>query len=375
MQNDLSRVQLLLHEKQTIDDLLAATPADNVMARAGLEYDRRRLVQKLAELDERHIYVGFSGEPVALPNAISAAFAGQAVKHLADVVRALSAGSQPLSTPVAPMPPREELDLLITGMTTEPLGFQLLAPPGAQHAFLQVIAALQAAGDYQELTDTVSDWNEQARPLFNDLLTFVTLNNAHLVVDHQDPHREPHREEGQLSPPVDAGRRSWHWSPDHRGSRRPRSWTPGGSRPGVTVGTPLVATLALTYPRGDVILAVHRDQPEDAAPPAQSRLAESGGLVGTTRSVRGSEFNHPEADLLVAPAAFGGLRHLHRLPGTLHRTGNLGVATLGRARRAHRLPRLDHGGDRLDVPDREGPAVAADAVNFVCRPPRTGPTG
>ena len=79
--------------------------------------------------------------------------------------------------------------------------------------------------------------------------------------------------------------------------------------------------------------------------------------------------------MVVAPAAFGGLRHLHRLPGTLHRTGNLGVATLGRARRAHRLPRLNHGGDLLDVPDREGPAVAADSVSFVCRPPRTGPTG
>ena len=178
---------LLLHEKQTIDDLLGATPADNVMARGGLENDRRRLVQKLAELDERRIYVGFSGEPVALPNAISTAFAGQAVKHLADVVRALSVSSKPLSTPVAPMSPREELDLLITGMITQPLGLQLLAPPGAQHALLQVMAALQAAGDYQELTDTVSDWNEQARPLFNDLLTFVTLNNAHLVVYHQEP--------------------------------------------------------------------------------------------------------------------------------------------------------------------------------------------
>ena len=180
-------LNVLLNEKQAIDDLLADTPAENVIARAGLEYRRRRLVRRLDELDERRVCVGFSGEPVALPNAISAAFAGQAVKHLADVVRALSAGSQPLSTPVAPIPPPEEFNPLITGMTTQPLGFQLLAPPGAQHALLQVVAALQAAGDDQELTDTVSDWNEQARLLLNNLLAFVARNNAHVAMGHPAP--------------------------------------------------------------------------------------------------------------------------------------------------------------------------------------------
>lgn len=188
--------RFLLADRSALQELLDATPLENVIDRQSLK-GRLRLVEQELESykgTSHHLVnarLTFGGRPVRDHHSIKADFGLRATKAFADAIDRVGAS---LHGPVAakgPVPHRDKHALVITRMVHGSFGFELEAADPhpflitdvhpVQQAFTKIRSILEASAELEtddELTEAIIETDDRAREAVRAFLQTVADNEA-----------------------------------------------------------------------------------------------------------------------------------------------------------------------------------------------------
>lgn len=185
----------LAAEKATLEQLLAETPADDVIDRASLEariveVERRLASEPALGAEPVRARLTFRGRPVIGSHGVFATFGSEAVRAYSDCIATLAAS---LSAPLAatgPLPKKEDHQLVITGTALGSFGFVLEEPQPRPKLFSEdpsfVAQALErtqslllgSLGTDDELAESASEIAPRALDKVRNFLTVLADNEA-----------------------------------------------------------------------------------------------------------------------------------------------------------------------------------------------------
>lgn len=182
-------------ERNTLKELLANTPQENVIDRYGLENRLEEVESCLESINPYHIVkrakLTFRGNPVIGSEAISASFATKATKIFSDAISAISAGMTGEFHFKGKIPHSNLNQLMITGTAIGSFGFELELPRPNQGDLVPEISItekainnvrmlfeLAATGTDDELIDLLEEIHPRAIAKIHEFLGFLDEQDA-----------------------------------------------------------------------------------------------------------------------------------------------------------------------------------------------------
>nr|WP_314369974.1 hypothetical protein [uncultured Acinetobacter sp.] len=185
----------LTAERNTLKELLANIPEENVIDRYGLENRLEEVESCLESVNPYHIVkrakLTFRGNPVIGSEAISASFATKATKIFSDAVSAISAGLTGEFHFKGKIPHSNLNQLMITGTAIGSFGFELELPRPDQTDLcpevsiteksinnIRTLFELAATGTDDELIDILEEIHPRAISKIYEFLNFLDEQDA-----------------------------------------------------------------------------------------------------------------------------------------------------------------------------------------------------